>query len=77
MIYWKPSFVRKYIQPDLNKRLKWPCFNRRRAYLLLWVFIIMTESKDQAIIIQTLFESYKKIHIRGEIQNVLSEPCAF
>lgn len=37
----------------------------------------MTESKDQAIIIQTLFESYKRIHIRGEIQNVLSELCAF
>lgn len=75
--YWKASFVRKYIQPDLNKGLKRPCFYRRGAYLLLWVFIIMTVSKDQAIIVQSLFESYKKIHTRGEIPNVLSEPCVF
>lgn len=40
----------------------WPRFGRRsRVNLLLWVFIIMTEIKDQAIIVQDLFGCHKKI----------------
>lgn len=54
-----------FCQPDLNysTSLGWklPRFSCRRVNLLLWVFIIMTEIKDQAIIVQNLLGSYEKI----------------
>lgn len=81
MYFWKEihekhtkklSFVRKYISPGLNNGFKfgWRLlhFSLRRVNLLLWVFIIMAESKDQVIIVRNFLGSYKKIASREQFR---------
>lgn len=68
----KLSLVRKYIHPVLNNGFQfgWRLlhFSWRRVNLLLWVFIIMTQIKVQAIIVRNLLGSYKEMPSREKFR---------